>query len=109
MKVDLHSKLPGLETTIFTVMSKLATDHQAINLSQGFPNYDCSPELIDLVKKNLMDGNNQYAPMAGILGLREALCEKANKLYDIELNPAEEVTITAGATQAIYTALCLTS
>jgi methionine aminotransferase len=101
----LDSKLPNVGTTIFTVMSKLAADHNAINLSQGFPDFDCDEELPALVNKYMQTGNNQYAPMAGILSLREILAEKTESLYGVQYDPELEVTITAGATQAIYTAI----
>lgn len=99
------SKLPNVGTTIFTVMSKLAAEHNAINLSQGFPDFDCDSELIELVSKYFKSENNQYAPMAGVLKLREVLAEKTQNLYGAKYNPESEITITAGATQAIYTAI----
>ncbi len=101
----LKSKLPKVGTTIFTVMSQLATQYNAINLSQGFPDYDCSPELINLVNKYMMEGHNQYAPMAGLVALRERLAEKQELLHRSVYHPETEITITAGGTQAIFTAL----
>ncbi|MBN8696500.1 MAG: methionine aminotransferase [Bacteroidetes bacterium] len=101
----INSKLPNVGTTIFTVMSKLAADHQAINLSQGFPDFSCNPDLVDLVAKYMKAGNNQYAPMAGLLPLREMLSQKTEALYGAKYDPETEITITAGATQAIYTAI----
>lgn len=101
----ITSKLPNVGTTIFTVMSKLAADNNAINLSQGFPDFDCDAELIALVNKYMMAGNNQYAPMAGLMSLREMLAEKTEQLYSEKYDPETEITITAGATQAIYTAI----
>ena len=101
----IHSKLPQLGTTIFTVMSKLSTDHKAINLSQGFPDFDSSEELIDLVNKYMQKGFNQYAPMPGLMSLREILAQKTEELYGAKYDPETEITITAGATQAIYTAI----
>lgn len=92
-------------TTIFSVMSALANEHNAINLSQGFPDFPVSPELIDLVHQNMKDGHNQYAPMQGYIGLREVIAHKTQSLYGAQFNPATEITITAGATQAIYTAI----
>lgn len=102
---SLHSKLPYIGTTIFTVMSKLAQEYNAINLSQGFPNFSCSSELVSLVNKYMQQGQNQYAPMQGVLALREAISEKTEKLYGTYYSPDTEITITAGATQAIYTAI----
>ncbi|CAN5354702.1 pyridoxal phosphate-dependent aminotransferase [soil metagenome] len=101
----INSKLPNVGTTIFTVMSKLAADNNAINLSQGFPDFGCHPDLVALVNKHMTAGNNQYAPMAGLIGLREMLAEKTEALYGAKYNPDSEITITAGATQAIYTAI----
>ena len=101
----LHSKLPQVGTTIFTVMSQLAQQHNAINLSQGFPDFDCSPELIELVNKAMRDGHNQYAPMPGLMALREVIANKTNLLHGCEYSPETEITITAGGTQAIFTAI----
>jgi methionine aminotransferase len=101
----LHSKLPHVGTTIFTVMSRLATEHNAINLSQGFPDFDCAPELRALVTKYLNAGLNQYPPMAGVACLREALAEKAEALYGCAYDPEHEVTVVPGATYGIYTAM----
>lgn len=95
------SKLPHIGTTIFTVMSALAVKHQALNLSQGFPNFESDPMLINLVSKAMRSGYNQYAPMAGILELREQIAEKFDLLYQTAYHPETEITITAGATQAI--------
>lgn len=99
------SKLPTVGISIFSVMSKLAVEHNAINLSQGFPGFDCSPELIALVNKYMLKGNNQYAPMIGVKELREAIAIKTADLYSTAYNPETEITITAGATQAIFTAI----
>lgn len=99
------SKLPQTGTTIFTVMSKMAADHGAINLSQGFPDFPVDEVLIDLVHKHMREGRNQYAPMQGVRELREAISVKMEKLYGHTYNPDSEVTVTAGATQAIYTAI----
>lgn len=101
----ISSKLPNVGTTIFTVMSKLATDHQAINLSQGFPDFACDSYLIELISKYMREGQNQYAPMAGALPLREIISRKTAALYGAQYDPETEITITAGATQAIYTAI----
>jgi len=103
--ITIPSKLPGVATTIFTVMSRLAEDHQAINLSQGFPDYDCDPLLVEAVAKAMRSGANQYAPMTGLPALRELIAEKTERLYGAHYHPEKEVTITAGGTQAIFTAL----
>ncbi|TBM98988.1 aminotransferase class I/II-fold pyridoxal phosphate-dependent enzyme [Hyunsoonleella flava] len=97
------SKIPNVGTTIFTVMSALATKHSAINLSQGFPDFDSDQELIDLVSKAMNSGYNHYAPMQGNLELREAIAEKTATLYNASYHPESEITVTAGATQAIAT------
>ncbi|MUU78581.1 methionine aminotransferase [Winogradskyella endarachnes] len=98
-----QSKLPNVGTTIFTVMSALANEYNAINLSQGFPNYPSSQKLNDLVTNAMTNGYNQYAPMAGNLDLRLAVAHKYELLYKSTYHPEKEITITAGATQAIYT------
>jgi len=103
--IIMNSKLPDIPTTIFTIMSKMAHDHNAINLSQGFPDFSCSGELIGLVHKYMKEGYNQYAPMFGVPELREAISEKTRELYSREYDPEKEINITAGATQAIYTAI----
>lgn len=103
MKISIHSKLPEVSTTIFTIMSKMAQEHNALNLSQGFPGFESDKKLIDLVSKAMNDGYNQYAPMAGHFALRERVCKKINTLYGSNYNPETEITITAGATQAIFT------
>lgn len=95
------SKLPQIGTNIFTVMSSLASQHKALNLSQGFPNFKSDQYLIDLVYKAMKDGYNQYAPMAGIIELREEIAKKFDALYQSTYHPETEITITAGATQAI--------
>ena len=100
-----RSKLPNLPITIFTVMSALANKHKAINLSQGFPNFDCSDKLKELVFKYMKAGYNQYAPMKGVGALRERIANKINTLYDNPVDANSEITITNGATQAIYTAV----
>ena len=101
----ITSKLPNVGTTIFTIMSKLAADHNAINLSQGFPDFDCTPELRALFCKYINSGLNQYPPSAGIMGLREAIAEKMQSLYGATYDPEHEVTVTPGATYAIFTAV----
>lgn len=98
-----QSKLPNVGTTIFTVMSALANEYNALNLSQGFPNYLSSQKLNDLVTNAMNNGYNQYAPMAGNLDLRIAISNKYELLYKSTYHPEKEITVTAGATQAIYT------
>lgn len=102
---SINSKLPNVGTTIFTVMSKLATDNNAINLSQGFPDFNCNEELVGLVNKYMLKGYNQYAPMAGLMSLREIIAEKTEDIYSAKYDPETEITITAGGTQAIFTAI----
>lgn len=104
-EINIKTKLPNIGTTIFAVMSKMANDHGAINLSQGFPDYSCSDELIRLVNKYMKNGYNQYAPMQGILPLREAIAEKASDLYDANVHPEKNVTVTSGGTEALYAAI----
>jgi methionine aminotransferase len=99
------SKLPNVTTSIFTIMSKMATDNKALNLSQGFPNFKSDPFLIELVHKAMKDGFNQYAPMAGDIGLREIIAHKTNLLHLRKYDFDTEITVTAGATQAIFTAI----
>lgn len=98
-----QSKLPNVGTTIFSVMSALATKHNAINLSQGFPDFDSDQKLIDLVSRAMNSGYNHYAPMSGNLELREAISKKIDSLYGTTYHPENEITVTAGATQAIFT------
>lgn len=103
--MQINSKLPNIGTTIFTVMSGLAKEYNAINLSQGFPDFGCSPKLLDLAQKNLMGGFNQYAPMTGAQPLRETISELLQNCYQSSYHPDTEITITAGATQGIYTSI----
>jgi len=103
--IPVSSKLPQTGTTIFTVMSALAAETGAINLSQGFPDYDCPPELVELVNNAMHQGLNQYAPMAGLMSLREQIAIKTERLYGAIYNPDTEITITAGGTQAVFTAI----
>ena len=103
--VQIYSKLPGIGPSIFSVMTQMANEHQAINLSQGFPDFDCAPELLALVKKSYESGYNQYAPMPGLLELREQIAAKVNRLHGADYHPDHEVTVTAGGTQAIFTAI----
>jgi len=101
----IRSKLPRTGVSIFAVMSGLANETGAINLSQGFPNFEISKQLISLVNQHMRKGNNQYAPMQGVLSLREAIAAKAHATYGVNYNPETEINITAGATQAIFTAI----
>ncbi|HEY7743346.1 MAG TPA: methionine aminotransferase, partial [Burkholderiales bacterium] len=101
----IASKLPNVGTTIFTVMSRLAQEHNAINLSQGFPDFDCAKALLALVTKYFNAGLNQYPPMAGVMRLRERIAEKAEALYGARYDPEHEVTVTPGATYGIFTAI----
>ncbi len=103
--VAVDSKLPWVGTTIFTVMSKLAADCGAINLSQGFPDFQAEPALFDAVHRAMLAGRNQYAPMAGMPELRQGIADKVAALYGTRYDVDAEVTVTAGATQAIYTAI----
>ncbi len=99
----LSSKLPDASTSIFAIMSGLAQKENALNLSQGYPDFPISKELIDLVFKAMKEGFNQYAPMPGIFELREVIAQKVAGLYNMNYHPDTEITVTAGATQAIYT------
>ena len=102
---SLNSKLAGFGTSIFAVMSALATEHKAINLSQGFPDFPVSEKLISLVNQHMKKGYNQYAPMPGVPLLREAIVRKVERCYGAIYHPDTEITITAGGTQAIFTAI----
>ena len=99
------SRLPNVGTTIFTVMSALATEHQAVNLGQGFPDFDCDPKLVEGVTAAMRQGHNQYPPMPGVPVLREAIAAKIEALYGRRYDAGSEITVTAGATQAILTAI----
>jgi methionine transaminase len=101
----LTSRLPQVDTTIFTVMSALAQQHNEVNLGQGFPDFDCDAVLLDAVNAAMRSGLNQYPPMTGVPALREAVADKVATLYGHRYDPATEITITAGATQAILTAI----
>jgi len=103
--MKVNSKLPEVDTSIFAVMSKMANDYNAINLSQGFPDFNTYDELIDLVNYYMKHGDNQYAPMPGVFDLRLKISEKISFLYNAHYNPDTEITVTAGATQALYTAI----
>jgi len=103
--MQIKSKLPNIGTTIFTVMSGLAREHNAINLSQGFPDFSCSPKLLELAQKHMQAGFNQYAPMQGVIQLRERIAEIIETCYGKTFSPDTEITVTAGATQGIYTSI----
>ncbi|MEC4722029.1 pyridoxal phosphate-dependent aminotransferase [Noviherbaspirillum sp. CPCC 100848] len=106
--ISLQSRLPNVGTTIFTVMSALASEKGAVNLGQGFPDFDCDPALVDAVTSSMKEGFNQYPPMTGVPALREAIAAKIGALYGRRYDPASEITITAGATQALLTAILCT-
>lgn len=103
--IEAESKLAGVSESIFATMSALANQYQAINLAQGFPDFSCSPELMELVYKYMKEGKNQYAPMPGVLQLRERISEKTFALQQISYNPDTEICVTPGATAAIYTVI----
>jgi len=105
---QLQSKLPKVGTTIFTVMSTLASEKSAVNLGQGFPDFDCDPVLVDAVSDAMKSGLNQYPPMAGVPALRQAIAAKIEKLYGYSYDPATDITVTAGATQGLLTAIMCT-
>ncbi|MBG7620641.1 pyridoxal phosphate-dependent aminotransferase [Herbaspirillum sp. AP02] len=99
------TKLPKVGTTIFTVMSALASEKGAVNLGQGFPDFHCDPTLVNAVTQAMQEGLNQYPPMAGVLPLREAIADKVEQLYGQRYDPVSEITVTAGATQGILTSV----
>src|SRR6185295_14012465 len=101
----INSKLPNVGTTIFTVMSGLANQHNAINLGQGFPDYQMNEELMKKVSEVMQKGWNQYVPMQGYMPLRESIADKVEYLYKTKIDPGTQITITPGGTYAIYTAL----
>ena len=104
-RLNFDSKLPGNKTSIFSVMSKMANEHNAINLSQGFPNFETDQKLKDLVSKAMNDGYNQYPPDSGVQELREQISLKIKSLYGKHYDENSEVTVTSGATEALYTAI----
>lgn len=104
MKIH-SSKLPGQGTTIFTVMSALANKSGAVNLSQGFPDFPVDPHLNELINKAVKDGHNQYAPMSGLTSLKEGIAASVFKIYGKQINPEDEITITSGATEALFAAV----
>jgi methionine aminotransferase len=103
--MKIQSKLPDIGVTIFTIMSKLANDHHAINLSQGFPDFDVHPDLLALVDNYMRSGHNQYAPMQGVAALREGIAEKVLTLYNASYDPESEITVTSGGTEALFAAI----
>jgi methionine transaminase len=98
----IQSRLPDVGTSIFAVMSKMALEHNAINLSQGFPDFDIDEKLINLVHRYMLEGNNQYAPMPGVPALRKSIADVVLKTYNHIVDPDTEITITSGATQGIF-------
>ena len=100
-----RSKLPDVGTTIFTVIGQLASEHGALNLSQGAPNFAPDPALVEGVARAMRNGHNQYAPMAGIGALREALADKTERLYGARYDPQTEVTVIASASEGLYAAI----
>ena len=96
--VPVTSKLPDIGVSIFAVQTKLANEHKAINLSQGFPDFNCEPALVEAVAKAMRDEHNQYAPMPGVMALREAIAAKVEQLYGATFDPVTEVVVTSGAT-----------
>ena len=105
LEQEIESKLPNVKTTIFTVMSKMANDHKAINLSQGFPDFSIDSKLSELVTGAMEDGFNQYCPMQGLPALRQAISDKLEHTYDLQTSIDQNIVVTAGATQAIFTAI----
>lgn len=103
--MNIHSRLPDVGTTIFTVMSKMAQDYGAFNLSQGFPDFPIDKELIQLVSENMLANQNQYAPMPGLPALRSAIADVVSKTYSRSVDPDTEITVTAGATEGLYSAI----
>ncbi|WP_306576055.1 methionine aminotransferase, partial [Oligella urethralis] len=103
--LSIKSKLPDVGTTIFSVMSQLALDHQAINLGQGFPEFNPDVKLLNLIDEAMRAGHNQYAPMPGIPSLRNQIAAKVNTLYGAQINPDTDVTVTSGATEALMVAI----
>ena len=103
--MKIQSKLPDVGVTIFTIMSKLANDHHAINLSQGFPDFDVHPDLVALVDNYMRSGHNQYAPMQGVASLRRRIAGKVLALYNASYDPESEITVTSGGTEALFAAI----
>lgn len=105
MSLPFATKLPKVGTTIFTTMSQLAAEHAAVNLGQGFPDFEVPPFLVEALCEAMRAGHNQYAPMAGVPALREAIAEKLAALYGAKMDPGSDVTVTSGATEAIFCAV----
>src|SRR3979409_1429078 len=105
MRASFRSKLPDVGTTIFTVMSRRARELGALNLGQGFPDYPIDPLLTQLVTEAMTEGHNQYAPMEGVLELRQRVAQKLFASYGLRVDPESQVTVTLGATEAIYSAI----
>lgn len=103
--MKFESKLPDVGTTIFTIMSQMAADHSAINLGQGYPDFNANPKLLDLVTQAMREGHNQYPPMPGIKPLREAIAHKVSRLYGRAYDPDTEITVTSGATEALMASI----
>src|SRR5918992_64558 len=103
--VPVSSKLPDIGVSIFAVQTRLANEHKAINLSQGFPDFDCEPALVEAVAKAMRGGHNQYAPMPGVLALREGIAAKVERLYGPKFDPITEVVVTSGATAGLFATL----
>src|SRR5574343_2081118 len=103
--MDLRSKLPHVGTTIFTTMSQLALEHQALDLSQGFPDFPVEPRLLDALQRHVLAGRNQYAPMPGVLELREQISRLVKRCYGRDIQAVDEVTVTSGATEALFVAI----
>ena len=103
--VPVSSKLPDIGVSIFAVQTKLANEHKAINLSQGFPDFDCDPALVEAVARAMREGHNQYAPMPGVLALREGIAAKVEQLYGPKYDPVTEVVVTSGATAGLFATL----
>jgi methionine transaminase len=103
--LTLHSKLPRIGTTIFSVMSRRAVELDAVNLGQGFPDFDIDPRLAALVHRAMLQGHNQYAPMPGVAALRQAIAAKLQRSYGVDVDPEQEITVTLGATEAIFSAV----
>jgi methionine aminotransferase len=103
--MSVRSKLPDVGTTVFTVMSRRAAETGAINLGQGFPDYPLDPRLTELVTQAMEQGHNQYAPMAGLAALREQIARKLQRCYAVAVDPETEITVTVGATEALFSSI----
>src|ERR1700761_9284437 len=103
--MQFESKLPDVGTTIFTVMSRRALEEGALNIGQGFPDYPIDPRLAEALAASVAEGHNQYAPMEGVIPLREAIAAKLEMSYGRRFDPAAEITVTCGGTEALYDAI----